>query len=1388
MKKALSTIVMAAALFGALRTASAAPTILYTEDWGTTNGGNAATLGSDIGWTLVNAGGSSYNGIYQAGPNPTDSATGNPLPTNTVYYGGLSAGQSGMFYTVAGAGAGSDGDSAFNAIDPTQFKEVTLSVEASDEGSAASNYFALQVGGAWYVSATALTGSDPTYPEFTPASTPYTTLASAWNQLTIDTNGVTIGAVAPANLSGPITGVGIVQLGPGGWNYNEIVISATPSPIVYTEDWGTTNGGSAASLGSAIGWTVVSAGGSSYDGIYQAGPNPTDSATGNPLPTNTVYYGGLSAGQSGMFYTVAGAGAGSDGDSAFNAIDPTQHSGLTLSVEASDEGTAATNYFAVQVGGAWYVSATALTGSDPTYPQFTLASTPYTTSASAWNQLTINANSVTIGSAASANLSGPITGVGIVQLGPGGWNYNEIVISASVPSTAAPPSATIYAEDWGTAYYNAVGTEATTLADVGWSSAGIAYTGMYLTSPLGCMDPATGVTFPPPPLGNINGTNNPLYASLDSGSDTGVFYTTDTNGPGADGDSSFTDINPGNYPGGVVFNAESQISATSLVTNYFAVQVGAVAGVGGQWYVSTFALTNNEYEPALLALGQGNGPRNPAFSLNSLTFDPNSNYWNTLTFPQGALDASGTVTVGGLATNNLSGPITGFGIVEIGNPSYTGGLTGYGINYANVSITTPLVNAGDVAPKIDAPGFSQTAYAGGTASFAVDAFVGTAPLTYTWTLTTSSGSTILANGATGTGSFVVGASSNVITISNVSSADAGTYSVEVGNLYGADYSTNYATNTLTVNPLPSDVLYAETFPFVGPLPTAESPAEVGWFAAIPATDHPNRLDESGNLYEYETSPATVGFFTSSATDVPGLSGLPFTNINPGNFPFVSFRAGIANSTYNPGTPSSANSASIYFAVEMSGGQWYASSSAILLASNPLTNNTYGLQFSPAMQEWNTLTVGPSSAAIGSGATADLTGDIIGAGVVFVFTGYAAEYNLDSFALVTDPTLPVLASFPSLPDVPYPQTVYAGGGASFYFTEAGSLPLTNNWKFNGVLLTDGATATGSIISGSQTTELTVQNAGSADAGPYDPTVSNPAGTTDLGSSPNDIYGLPTLTVTPPPLGLIYNESFPLYQPTTVNQPFSIIGWTNQSDVPNRIFQIGSALVGTGAAYAYEGTQTNSLFYASTASDTGYSGLPFIAFDPANYPAGSIGFSTSMEAGNAQYTNASASFAVEQGGQWYAMATPVEPTNSPTLSTSTYTPLGPQTYSPLASQWETLTLVGTAGVIVGGPPPQNLSGPITAAGLLFQHFGTSGADLNYNSFAIQATGSGSLIGGLNIGPIVNGAVTLSWVGNPAVNVQSSTDLIHWQDVAGTLGEHMLTVSVTANQGVFYRLVDH
>jgi hypothetical protein len=669
-------------------------------------------------------------------------------------------------------------------------------------------------------------------------------------------------------------------------------------------------------------------------------------------------------------------------------------------------------------------------------------------------------------------------------------------------------------------------------------------------------------------------------------------------------------------------------------------------------------------------------------------------------------------------------------------------------------------------------------------SFTVNASIGTTPFNYSWSY---NGGPPLVNGPTGNGSTIYGAATSQLTISNIQPADAGIYSATVANGTGSDTDLNHgATNYLAVLTPGPELLYAEAFPFIGPLETGQPLDAVGWRGTISAARSPNRVDERGDVYAYESSARSMAFYTGTNLDT-GVSGLPFPpgGINPVNYPFVSFRASYG--AINTGGAAPGN-ALVYFAVEMSGGRWFVSRSANLLAGAPdATTNSYGLAFSSDNTQWNVLTINPTSVTVGStAAPGALNGNIYGVGLVFVYTG-PSLYEITSVSLVTNSTPPVAPSFPSLPNVPYPQTVYAGGGVSFSFTEAGTPPFTNHWDFNqsGVFLVDGPAASGSIISGSGTTFLTIQNVSSTDAGNYRGVVSNPGGvnTTDTGT-----FGPTPLTVVDPPLGLIYNESFPLYVAPNGNQPLSIIGWTNQSDVPNRIFKIGAASVGAGAAYAYQGTTTNSLFYAATESDTGYSGLPFIAFDPANYPGGSIGFSAAFASGNAAYINASASIAVRIGGQWYVNVTPIVPTNGVVPLTAAYTTIGPQVFDPSAANWQVVTFAGAAGVIIGGTAPHDLRGPITAAGLLFQHFGTAGGSINYNGFTIQATGvtGANLIGGVNIGPVFNGQATLTWIGNPAVKLQSTGSLnspVTWTDVPNTLGAHTITVNVTGQR--YYRL---
>jgi hypothetical protein len=90
-------------------------------------------------------------------------------------------------------------------------------------------------------------------------------------------------------------------------------------------------------------------------------------------------------------------------------------------------------------------------------------------------------------------------------------------------------------------------------------------------------------------------------------------------------------------------------------------------------------------------------------------------------------------------------------------------------------------------------------------------------------------------------------------------------------------------------------------------------------------------------------------------------------------------------------------------------------------------------------------------------------------------------------------------------------------------------------------------------------------------------------------------------------------------------------------------------------------------------------------------------------------------------------------------------------------------------------------MTGAGLVFVITG-SGGDYNFDNFQINGSGLGKIDY-----TVSGGNVILSWVGNPAVQLQSATTLANggnWANVSGTLGAYSATVSATG-PAKFYRL---
>ena len=77
--------------------------------------------------------------------------------------------------------------------------------------------------------------------------------------------------------------------------------------------------------------------------------------------------------------------------------------------------------------------------------------------------------------------------------------------------------------------------------------------------------------------------------------------------------------------------------------------------------------------------------------------------------------------------------------------------------------------------------------------------------------------------------------------------------------------------------------------------------------------------------------------------------------------------------------------------------------------------------------------------------------------------------------------------PAITQQPTNQAVLEGATATFTVEVTGGLPLYYQWQYNSNNLTDGGN-----ISGSTTTNLTINNASLADVGSYSVIVSNAAG--------------------------------------------------------------------------------------------------------------------------------------------------------------------------------------------------------------------------------------------------------------------------------------------------------
>lgn len=891
----------------------------------------------------------------------------------------------------------------------------------------------------------------------------------------------------------------------------------------------------------------------------------------------------------------------------------------------------------------------------------------------------------------------------------------SIALLLGLLQSALAGSTNVYVENWGTGNSGVTGNG--NINTVGWIGVAVSqssgpYLGIYTAT--GASDPSTGAALPA----------NTVYFTdlLPTQTTPGMFYTTDAAGPGAGGNSAFNDINPTLYTN-LTLNAEVRGNPTD--TNYFAVQVG------GAWYVAT------SYQmPSSGSLAY------PQFTNAMLVYTNPANVWNSLTIN------TTNVTIGAVASPNLSATITGIGIVEL--------PTAAGFNYNQVVISAYAPNPPPPTPaKITADAITpQYPPMGGGASFLILA-AGTQPLTYIWE---TNGVPIQDNGK------YFGSATGTLTISNVNANDGLiTYSVMVTNVAGGATNDNLMLDVQTLTP---DVLYTEAFPYIGPngnLPLST----VGWVAAATASTSVGIYQSGpglGDVFSYSPSPATNAYFTTDTNDI-GQSGLPFDDINPADYPAVSF---IANFVPGNAAGQVPGAISVYWAVQMNGA-WYCSSQAIPITLTSLSAYlTNAINFNPAVTNWNNLSINGNVVAIGGQAASPLTGNITGAGLVVVHhDSTGSDMNFQDFVISTNEAVGTAPSIGT--DIPLAVGVPSGGGASFGVAATGTQPFTYSWTTNGTTVQNGGRA-----SGANTATLTIADLTAADNGMqivgY---VTNPYGSDNSAAN----FGPTTLTVTNAPVGVLYVEDFPFVGPVPDNYPISSVGWNEAvSGTPNTLFQ-EIASTSQGAVFAYLGGPGTTVYYTTTVTDTNQSGLPFPNIPVAYYP--DLTFSADI-APEFAASNVTAYVAVQMNGSaWFVAASALPVDNSSDSSTfATYT----MPFSSGAANWLNLTVTSSGGLI-GAPASGNLKGVMTGFGLVFVTVGTGGT---FNFDNVTITGSG--LGGVNASQAGNNA-GLTWVGNPAVNLQSTTSLTapDWQDVPNTLGAYSAVVPATGSK-MFYRLVEH
>ena len=539
--------------------------------------------------------------------------------------------------------------------------------------------------------------------------------------------------------------------------------------------------------------------------------------------------------------------------------------------------------------------------------------------------------------------------------------------------------------------------------------------------------------------------------------------------------------------------------------------VGSAAAGSSNWRIDDLKLTIDvalgpdvaptiTTQPAAQSVAPG---ESAAFTVNATGTPAPTYQWRKAGV---VINGNATSTTADLILNNVTTSDAGAYDVVVANSA--GSVTSHA--------ATLTVNPQAVAPVITTQPAARTVTAGENAVFTVNA-TGTPAPAYQWR---KSGVTLTDNAT---------ASTATLTLTSVTSYDAGDYDVVVTNAAGAVTS---ASATLAVDPVRTGVA-----PLIWDFSTA-APA-----AGLPVTVTGGSLTQ-GNNYGTTTLLSAV----SASSGYRGATG-------------VNNAAAVARvGAFNPGTDGSA-----YFEFTLTPSEGYQ------LSATALSFGSRSTSTGPAAYALYT-SVDDFTAPIATGVLAansvwslqapafNAVTALTGTSITFRLYGYngvgssasgSVNWRIDDLKL----TLGVIVGpdvAPTITAQPSAQIVTTGQSATFRVIATGTPAPTYQWRKAAVAITGNATATAT------TAALTLPSVTANDAGAYDVVVTNAAGTVTSASA--------TLTVNPIPVAPIITTS-PTERTATVGETvtFNVIA----TGTPTPTYQWrkdGVAILGNPSATA------------------------------------------------------------------------------------------------------------------------------------------------------------------------------------------------------------------------------